>query len=411
MEVLYPICCGMDVHKKTVVACLLTQQGARVRKEVRTFGTTTGELLAMRQWLLEGGCAHTAMESTGIYWKPIFNVLEGHLSVLLVNAQHIKAVPGRKSDVMDCEWIAQLLRHGLLRGSFVPDARIRELRDLTRYRTKLTQQQSSVANRIQKVLEDANIKMGSVASDVLGKSGLAMIEAIIEGVTDAQALSELAQGRLKSKKGLLKEALEGRVTDHHRFLLRELLDQFKYLEQAISRASQQIEEKSRPFEDAVRRLDTLPGVDRVTAEKFIAEIGVEMSQFPTDHQLASWAGMCPGNNESAGKHKSGKTRKGSRWLRSALTEAAWAASRTKKTYLKARYHRLAARRGKKRALVAVGHTLLVMAYHILREGTTYRELGEGFFDRLHAQRLTNRLVKKLESLGHKVTLEPCSAAG
>lgn len=411
MEVLYPICCGMDVHKKTVVACLLTQQGAGVEKEVRTFGTTTGELLAMRQWLLESGSAHTAMESTGIYWKPIFNILEGHLSVLLVNAQHIKAIAGRKSDVMDCEWIAQLLRHGLLRGSFVPDARIRELRDLTRYRTKLTQQQSSVANRIQKVLEDANIKMGSVASDVLGKSGLAMIEAIIEGVTDAEALSELAQGRLKSKKGLLKEALEGRVTDHHRFLLGELLGQFKFLEQAICPASQQIEEKSRPFEDAVRRLDTLPEVDRCTAEKLIAEIGVEKSQFPTDHQLVSWAGMCPGNNESAGKHKSGKTRKGSRWLRSALTEAGWAASRTKKTYLKAQYHRLAARRGKKRALVALGHTLLVMAYHILKDGVSYRELGEGYFDRLHVQRLTNKLVKRLESLGHKVSLEPCSATG
>jgi len=410
MEVLYRCCCGLDVHKKTVAACLLTQEEKGVKKEVRTFGTMTAELEVLREWLRQAGCTHVAMESTGVFWKPIFNILEGSVDVLLVNAQHIKAVPGRKTDVADCEWIAQLLRHGLLRGSFVPSAGVRELRDLTRHRTKLVQEQTSVANRIQKVLEDANIKLGSVATNVLGKSGMAMIEAIVSGVTDVESLAALALGRLKGKTEVLRLALEGHVTEHHRFLLKELLEQWRYLEQAIERVSEKIKEKRRPFEEAVHRLDTLPGIDECTAEKMIAEIGADMSQFPSEKHLASWAGICPRNNESAGKHKSGKTRKGSRWLRGALTEAAWAASRTKHTYLKAQYHRLAARRGKKRAIVAVGHTILIIAYHILRDEVSYQELGEGFFDHLHTERLTRSLVNKLESLGHKVTIEPCSVA-
>lgn len=410
MEVLYRICCGLDVHKKTIVACLLAEDEGGRKKEVRTFSTMTPELLDLRDWLHAAGCTHAAMESTGVYWKPVFNILEGAMKVLLINAHHIKAVPGRKTDVSDSEWIAQLLRHGLLHGSFVPDASIRELRDLTRHRTKLIHEQTAVINRIQKVLEDANIKLGSVATDVMGKSGLAMIEALVAGVSDVDALAGLAQGRLKRKKDLLTQALQGRVTDHHRFLLSELLDHLHYLEQAIERVSQQIEEKMRPFEHAAQRLDTIPGVDQRTAERLIAEMGADMRVFPSERHLASWAGMCPGNNESAGKHKTGKTRKGNGWLRSALTEAAWGASRTKKSYLKAQYHRLAARRGKKRAIVAVGHSILVMAYHILKDGVSYHELGEGFFDRLHTIRLTRSLIKRLESLGHKVTVEPCARA-
>lgn len=406
MEIVHQRCGGLDVHKETVAACLLVEQGGQVHKEIRTFGTMTQDLEALADWLAEAGCTHVAMESTGVYWKPIYNILGDRFEVVLVNAKHIKTVPGRKTDVRDCEWIAQLLRHGLLRGSFIPEQGQRELRDLTRHRKQLVHQRASVANRVQKVLEDANIKLGSVATDVLGKSGLAMIEAIVAGENDPEVLASLALKRLKNKTEPLKLALRGHVTDHHRFMLRELLDQLKYLDQAIERVSLQIEEKMRPFEEAVRLLDTIPGVDQRTAESLIAEIGTDMKQFPGPDHLASWAGMCPGNNESAGKHKSGKTRKGSPWLRGTLVEAAWAASRTKKTYFKAQYHRLAGRRGKKRAIVAVGHSILVTAYYLLRDGVAYRELGENFFDRLHGDRLTRHLVKRLESLGHRVTLEP-----
>ncbi len=410
MEVVYPRCAGLDVHKQTVVACVLLEDEGRVQKEVRTFGTMTTDLEALRAWLAAVGCTHVAMESTGVYWKPVWNILEGAVRILLVNAQHIKAVPGRKTDVMDCQWIANLLRHGLLRGSYIPEAAIRELRDLTRHRTTLVQTQQAVGNRIQKVLEDANIKLGSVATRVLGKSGRAMLAALVEGETDAATLADLALGKLKSKRAVLQQALTGRVTDHHRFLLRELLDQLASLEGSIERVSQHIAERCRPFEAHVQRLDLIPGVDERTAEHLLAELGADLSAFPSDRHLASWAGMCPGNNESAGKRKSGKTRKGSPWLRRTLTQAAWAASRTKHTYLKAQYHRLAARRGKKRAIVAVGHSILVMAYHILKEGRSYQELGEGFLDRRHADRLTHSLVKRLEALGHKVTLEPCPTA-
>ena len=407
MDILYRCCAGLDVHKKTVVACVRRIDAAgQARQEVRTFGTMTCDLLALSDWLAEQGVEHVAMESTGVYWRPVFNILEGRFAVLLVNAQHIKQVPGRKTDVKDCAWIAQLLQHGLLRASFVPPAPIRELRDLTRQRAQLVAERATAANRIQKVLEDANIKLASVATDVLGVSGRDMLEAIIAGEDDAEKLADKARKRLRNKIPALQTALRGRVTAHHRFQLRLLLDHVTQLEGLIGRLGGRIEEVVAPFAEAVERLTTIPGVEQRAAETVIAEIGPNMEQFPTAEHLASWAGMCPGNNESAGKRKSGKTTKGSRWLRQMLTQAAWAASHTKDTYLAAQYHRLAARRGKKRALVALGHTLLVIMYHLLKQRTTYRELGGDFLERLEPDRLTRQLVQRLEKLGHDVTLRP-----
>jgi transposase len=407
MDILYRCCAGLDVHKDSVVACLrrLADDG-QLHKQVRTFGTVTRDLLALADWLAAEGVTHVAMESTGVYWKPVFNILEGQVEVLLVNAQHIKQVPGRKTDVKDCEWIAQLLQHGLLRASFVPPQPIRELRELTRQRTQLVGERSAVANRIQKVLEDANVKLGSVASDVLGVSGRDMLEAIGGGEEDPEKLADLARRRLRAKIPELQLALQGRVTDHHRFLLRLLLEHVNHLEGLIAQLGARIEEVLVPFEGAAARLDTIPGIDRRAAEVLLAEVGADMGPFPTADHLASWAGMCPGNNESAGKRRTGKTSRGSRWLRTMLVQAAWAASHTKGTYLVAQYRRLAARRGKKRALVAVGHTILVIAYHLLKAGTTYQELGGDFFERLDPERLTRSLVRRLEKLGHKVTLTP-----
>jgi transposase len=411
MDILYRCCAGLDVHKRTVVACVRRIDAAgQARQEIRTFGTMTCDLLGLSDWLAERGVEHVAMESTGVYWKPVFNILEGRFAVMLVNARHIKQVPGRKTDVKDCAWIAQLLQHGLLRASFVPPPPIRELRDLTRQRAQLVAEKATAANRIQKVLEDANIKLASVATDVMGVSGRAMLEAIVAGEDDAEKLADKARKRLRNKIPALQTALRGRVTEHHRFQLRLLLDHVTHLEGLIGRLGVRIEEATAPFAEAVERLTTVPGVERRAAETVIAEIGTDMNQFPTAEHLASWAGMCPGNNESAGKRKSGKTTKGSRWLRQMLTQAAWAASHTKDTYLSARYRRLAARRGKKRALVALGHTLLVIMYHVLKNGGTYRELGADFLDRLEPEGQTRRLVKRLEALGHKVILQPTDAA-
>jgi transposase len=407
MDILYRCCAGLDVHKKTVVACVRRVDAAGpARQQIRTFGTMTSDLLALSDWLAEQGVEQVAMESTGVYWKPVFNVLEGRLAVMLVNAQHIKQVPGRKTDVKDCAWIAQLLQHGLLRASFVPPPPIRELRDLTRQRAQLVAEKATAANRIQKVLEDANIKLASVATDVLGVSGRDMLEAIIAGEDDAAKLADKARRRLRKKIPQLQTALQGRVTAHHRFQLRILLDHVTHLEELIGRLGVRIEEVLAPFAEAATRLATIPGVDQRTAETVIAEIGPDMNQFPTAAHLASWAGMCPGNNESAGKRRSGRTTKGSRWLRQVLTQAAWAASHTKDTYLAAQYRRLAARRGKKRALVALGHTLLVIMYHLLKNGTTYQELGGDFLERLEPERLTRQLIHRLEKLGHKVILQP-----
>jgi transposase len=347
------------------------------------------------------------MESTGVYWKPIWNILEGQFVILLVNAQHIKQVPGRKTDVKDAEWIAQLLQHGLLRGSFVPPVAQREMRELTRQRRKLIQANASVANRIQKVLEDANIKLGSVATDVLGMSGRSMLEMIIAGSVDPAAMAQQARGRMRAKIPELEKALCGKVTDHHRFLLRLLLDDWDARARLIARLSERIQAViPAPMQEAVERLVTIPGIEERAAQAIVAETGPDLSPFASAPQLASWAGMCSGNNESAGKRKSGKTTKGNRWLREVLVQSAWPASRAKGTYFSAQFRRLAGRRGKKRAAVALGHALLVVIFHLLKGKTTYRELGADYFDRLDQERLTRGLVRRLERLGHKVTLEP-----
>ena len=404
MQVVHEVCCGLDVHKKSVTACVLWASGRR--KQIRAFGTFTRELLELGDWLRACGVTHVAMESTGVYWKPVWNLLEGQFEVLLVNAQHIKAVPGRKTDQKDSEWIADLLQHGLLQASFVPPTPIRELRDLTRYRASLAQEINRIANRIQKVLEDANIKLASVATDTLGASGRAMLEAIIHGEQDSQRLAEMSRGLLRNKIPELRQALEGRVTAHHRFLLRELLDHHYFVESKMQRIEQEVAERLGPFQSEVARLCTIPGVDRVTAWGLLAEIGLNMNQFPDAQHLASWAGLCPGSHESAGKRKSGKIRKGSLWLRRCLCQGAWAVSTKKNNYLSALYRRLAARRGTKRATIAVAHNLLVIAYYILRDGTCYRDLGPDYFDRLNPEGLRRRLTKRLEGLGFKVTLEP-----
>jgi transposase len=407
MEVLYPCCCGLDVHKKSITACVLrAQPGGTSRKEKRRFATFTRDLLQLGDWLRQCGVTHVAMEATGVYWKPVWNILEGQFEVLLVNAQHIKAVPGRKTDQKDSEWIADLLQHGLLRGSFVPPRPTRELRDLTRYRVSLTQEINRIANRVQKVLEDANIKLASVATDALGASGRAMLEAMLAGEEDSSRLAEMSKGLLRNKIAELQLALEGRLNEHHRFLLRQLYDHLLFTEEKLREIEQEIAKRMRPFEAEVARLCTIPGVDRVTAYGLLAEIGLNMNQFPSAAHLASWACLCPGNFESAGKRLSGKMRKGNVSLRRCLAQAAWAVSMKKDNYLSALYRRIAARRGAKRAVMAVAHTLLVIAFHMLKRGEDYRELGADHFDRMNAYRIRNSLVRRLERLGHKVTLEP-----
>jgi transposase len=409
VEILYKSCCGLDVHKKMIVACLRRiDEAGKLAKPVRTFGTTTSALLSLSDWL--ASCTHVAMEATGVYWKPIYNILEGQMELLVVNAQHIKAVPGRKTDVKDAEWIAELLQHGLLRGSFIPPQSQRDLRDLTRYRTTLVRERGRIVNRLQKVLEDANLKLAGVATDVMGVSGRAMLEALLAGQTDSEQLAELAKGRLWKKIPQLKEALTGRVREHHRFMLSEQLSHTDYLDEAIERLTAEIGERLRPFEEEIRLLDTVPGVNRQTAEELIAEIGLDMSRFPDGRHLASWAGMCPGHNESGGKRKSGKTRKGNSWLRSALVEAAHGAAHTKNTYLASQYHRLVGRRGKKRALVAVGHSLLIISHYVLKRRQAYYDLGSNYVDELQRQRVERNLVQRLQNLGYKVTLEALSPA-
>jgi transposase len=410
VDTVYPHCAGLDVHKDTVVACVRHHDGGRkARQEVRTFPTYTRGLEELADWLAAEGVTHVAMESTGVYWKPVFNVLEGRVAILLVNAQHIKQVPGRKTDVADCAWIAQLLQHGLLRASFIPPARQRELRDLTRQRSQLGAEQTAVANRIQKVLEDANVKLGSVASDILGVSGRAMLDALVAGQEDPEALADLARRRMRGKIPQLREALRERVTNHHRFLLRLLLDHFDQLGGLTARLDARIEQLIAPDADALALRTTIPGIKQHTAEVLLAEVGPTVGPFPTAGQFASWAGMCPGNNESAGKRRTGRTTKGNRWLRQAVVQAGWAASHSKTTYLGARYRRVARRRGAKRALLAVGHTLLVIVYQVLRTRGAYRELGADYYDRLQPERLTRHLVRRLEQLGHKVTLDDRTA--
>jgi len=365
--------------------------------------------MEMLDWLAGIGCSHVAIESTGVYWKPVYYILEGVCQVLLVNPQHVKAVPGRKTDVSDAEWLADLLQHGLLKGSFIPPEPIRELRELTRYRKALIRERASEVNRVQKLLEDANIKLASVVSDVLGVSARAMLEAILVGEKDSRIMAEMARGQLRNKIPELEGALEGKVKAIHRFLLAQQLAHIDYMDEAIRECSAEIEKRMEPFIEAVERLDTIPGVNRGVAQVIVAEIGTDMGRFPSPRHLASWAGMCPGSNESAGKRKSGKTRKGSKWLSEALVEAAWGAARSRGTYLSAAYHRLAARRGKKRALIAVGHAILVIAYYMLSRHQNYLDLGGNYFDERDRHAAENRLIRRLQSLGYQVNLEPVAA--
>jgi transposase len=406
MHVVYARCCGLDVHKKSITACVLLRDATgQGRQEIRRFETMTRDLLELADWLQSHQVTHVAMESTGVYWKPVWNILEGQFTVVLVNAQHIKAVPGRKTDTKDCQWIAELLQHGLLRGSFVPPTPIRQLRDLTRMRASLRQDHTAIANRMQKILEDANIKLASVASDWLGVSGRAILAQLLAGEEDAEKLAALARGRLRSKLPAMELAVEGRMTEHQRWMLRLLYEQLKFLEAQIATLEAKIQDQLSAYREAVALCTTIPGIEEVAAANLIAEIGVNMAQFPSAQHLASWAGICPGNHGSAGKRLSGKPRKGSTWLRRSLSQAAWAASHTKDSYLAARFRRLAARKGKKRAIVAVAHTILISLYHMLKTKQTYRELGADFLDRRHADQVKRYLLKRLERLGVVVTIQ------
>ena len=466
MEILYERCAGADVHKKTVKVCLLIRQAnGQSRKEFRTYGTTTQELLALSDWLTEQGCSVVAMEGTGVYWKPIYNLLEGSFELLVVNARHIKAVPGRKTDVKDAEWIADLLQHGLLKASFIPSAPQRQLRELTRYRVRLTEERAREVNRVQKTLEDCNLKLGDVVSDIMGKASRLILSAIAQGERDPALLAALAVGRVRADQQQLEAALTGHVEEHHRFLLREHLTQIEHLEQAIERVTAEIvrrlspapspedrpssqpEGKAKPqppadaelevgleasqaqqpgddqpvppatakvtlsWAQAVILLCSIPGISVRAACAILAEMGTNMQQFPTAGHLASWAGVCPGNHESAGKRLSGKTRKGNPWLRRLLIQAAYAAARQKKGYLAAQFQHIAARRGRKRAAMAVAHSILVIIYHLLSEGTTYQERGATGFEEQERQTVEKRLVRQLRRLGYHVELEPLTQAG
>jgi transposase len=438
MDVIYTHCAGLDVHKKTVVVCCMTAgpQGDK-RIEHRTFGTMSADLLAMSDWLTSKQITHIAVESTGEFWKPIYNLLEGHFEILVVNAQHVKTVPGRKTDVKDAEWLADLLRHGLLRGSFIPPQPQRDLRDLTRQRTNLVQDRVTVVNRLQKVLEWASIKLTSVATDVTGVSARAMLEAILQGQVDAQVLAELARGRMRHKLPELERALTGRVREHHRFLIANHLTQIDFLDEQIAAFDVEIAKRIEPpaqpqgqpdqtdqtptpdasatdaplsWEAAVTLLDTIPGIGRRAAEQLLAEIGPDMRRFPTEAQLASWAKLSPGNNESAGKRYSGRTGHGNRFLRACLVQAAHAAVRVKDSYFKSFYHRLAGRCGVKRAIVAVAHRILTVAYHMLLRHEPFRELGATYIDERHRPRVVTSATRRLEQLGYRVTLEPLAVA-
>ena len=408
MEILYPRCAGLDVHRQTVVACVRLAAGPTVETDVRTFGTTTAELLAMADWLAAHGCTHVAMESTGVYWKPIWHVLEGHVELILANALQTRTVPGRKSDVNDARWIADLLAHGLIRSSFVPPAPIQELRDLTRTRKQLVREVSQHTLRLQKVLEDANLKLKNVISDILGMSGRAMLEAIIHGERDPERLADLSHGRLKASRPAVIAALHGRVTLHHCFLLRLHLTHIDALEAVIHDVEARLGDALAPFQDAVDRLLTIPAVGQTTARVIVAEIGVDMTRFPTAGHLVSWAGLCPRLHESAGKRLSTRTRPGNPWLKTTLVQVAWVAARTRNTYLRAQFLRLKSRRGPKKAILAVAASILTAAYHMLQNGTTYQDLGADHFDRRDKARITKRLIRRLEDLGLSVEVKPAA---
>jgi transposase len=411
MRVLVERGCGLDVGQAVVLACvLLGQAGEEPQKRLRTFGTTTQDLLGLRDWLKGLGVSHVAMESTGIYWNPIHAVLEDDFEIIVANAKRIKAVPGRKTDVRDSEWIADLLRHGLISASFVPTRPLRELRDLLRYRNKLVAARTSERNRVLKLLETANIKLASVASDVFGVSGTKMLKALIEGHRTPEAMAEMAQGRLRRKIPMLKLALEGRLEEHHRFLLRLQLRRLEHLEADITSLDGRIDEKLRPFQLPFQRLREIPGVDRVVAATLIAEMGIDMTVFRSPGHLASWAGICPGTHESAGKRKSAPVVKGNVHLKVALVQAAKAAFRQKHSYLRVKFLRLQARRGPKRATIAIAHKILIAAYHVLATGSGYRDLGPAYLDQLRHGQTVRNLVHRLEHLGYHVSLDPKTAA-
>lgn len=411
MKVVHEICCGIDVHAKMLVACLIMANG---NKETRTFSTMTDDLLRLRDWLIKAPCTHVAIESTGVYWKPVFNILEDALTVILINPEHAHALRGRKTDVKDAEWLADLLRHGLLKPSFIPPLEIRELRELTRYRESLVREQTAVANRIQKVIESANVKLAQVASDALGASGRAILWALARGETDPVKLASLAQRKLKEKRSQLERALTGRLTANQQFVLGELLKRWEELEAADKRVTKEIDRylQDHPkLAQARDKLDTIPGLGPRAAEIILAEVGVEMeANFPSDAHLTSWAGICPGNKSTGGKRLSGRTRKGNTYLRAALVQAAWGATMKRNCYLSSQYLRLVKRLGRKKALVAVAHSLLVIIYHVLKHDQSYIELGGDYFDRHHAEQQREYFIRRLQMLGLKVSVEELTQA-
>jgi transposase len=405
MEVVYPRCSGLDVHKRFVVACLsLIEKGQR-HKELRQFSTMTNEILRLKEWLKTSGCTHIAMESTGVYWKPIFHLLEGEFEIVLVNAQHMKAVPGRKTDVKDAEWIADLLQHGLLKASFIAGSEQQAVRDLTRTRMRLLQERTRLINRIQKVLEDANLKLSSVVSDMMGVTGQAILRALVAGREDPESLVQLARGSLVKKQDQLRAALQGKLLPHHRVVLEELLPLIATLDRAIARFDQEIAERLHQFDALIERLDAVTGLARRSIEVLLGELGWDMSHFPDAAHAASWVGICPGNHETGGKQQSGRTRQGNRWAKSVLIQAAHAAGHTQ-TYLGEQYRRISARRGSKKAAMAVGHSILVIFYHMVKTGELYQEKGADYFTNVNKDKLQQRLVRHLERLGNTVILQP-----
>jgi transposase len=407
MQVIHPRCAGLDVHQKTVVATImLTQADGSVQKEPHTFLTMTPDLLALDDWLEKHQVTVVALESTGVYWRPVFNILEPARTIILVNARHMKAVPGRKTDMKDSEWIADLLRHGLLQASVIPPQPIREVRELTRYRKTLVQERANEINRLQKVLETAHVKLASVATDVLGASGRRMLTVLAEGEDDPTVLAELARGRLRAKLPQLRQALDGRIHDHHRILISRILAHIEFLDGSLHTLEREIEERLRPFEEAVELLRSIPVLQETAIRTIVSELGTEMDRFPSEKHLASWAGVCPGNYESAGKRMSGKTTHGNVYLRAVLCEVAWVIAYTKGTYLSAYYHRIAHRRGKKRAILAVAHKLLIILYHVLKTKKPYTDLGEDSFEQIDHIRIQRRAIQRLEQLGYDVTLTP-----